>query len=179
MTRPPPHPSRTLLRVLGRRGRLALGIAALGLLLEKVALVGATSEAVGDRPGAAALLGGVLAALFFARSAARSFLKVEVQSRLLEAVTGALLDDDAQGLGPNVDETELTIINGVFASESMMSEQMPGLFGDLPASVCMLALACALLPGRLVLEGGAAMLVGAAAMLAARRVTARSAERAW
>src|SRR5580658_1411367 len=107
MTEEPPHPSRTLLRVLGRRVRVAVGAAALASLVEKVALVAVTFEVVGDRPGLAALLGALLAALIFARSAARSFIRVEVQSRLLGKVTAALLDEDAEIVTPNADETEL------------------------------------------------------------------------
>jgi len=179
MTEEPPYPSRTLLRVLGGRVRVAVGAAALACLLEKVALVAVTFEVVEDRPGLASLIGALLAALIFARSAARSFIRVEVQSRLLGAVTAALLDEDAEIVGPNVDETELALFHGVSASEDLIGENLPELLGDIPACACMLAIACAALPARLVVEGGAAMLLGAGAILVARRVTARTAERVW
>jgi ABC-type multidrug transport system fused ATPase/permease subunit len=179
MTEEPPHPSRTLLRVLGGRVRVTVGAAALACLLEKVALVAVTFEVVGDRPGLAALLGALLAALLFARSAARSFLRVEVQSRLLGAVTAALLDEGAEIVSPNADETELALFHGVSASEALIGENLPELLGDIPACACMLAIACVALPARLVVEGGASMLLGAGAILVARRVTARTAERVW
>jgi ABC-type multidrug transport system fused ATPase/permease subunit len=168
-----------LLRVLGGRVRVAVGAAALASLLEKVALVALTCEVVGDRPALAALFGALLAALVFLRSAARSFIRVEVQSRLLGAVTAALLDEDAEIVGPNVDETELALFNGVSASEALIGEHVPELLGNIPACACMLAIACAAVPARLVLEGGAAMLFGAGAILVARRVTATTAERVW
>src|ERR1700677_4547316 len=120
MTEDPRRPSRILLRVLGGRVRVAVGAAALASLLEKVALVALTCEVVGDRPALAALFGALLAALVFLRSAARSFIRVEVQSRLLGAVTAALLDEDAEIVGPNVDETELALFNGVSASEALI-----------------------------------------------------------
>jgi ATP-binding cassette, subfamily C, bacterial CydD len=179
MTEETLHPSRVWLRVLGRRARAALGVSAFALFLEKLALVAATFEVVGDRPGSAALVGGLLACLIIARSAARSFVRVELQSRLLRAVTAALLDDDAELVGPNIDETELALFDGVYASEALVGEHVPELLGDIPACACMLAIACATLPARLVVEGGAAMLLGAAAAVLARRVGARSADRVW
>jgi ABC-type multidrug transport system fused ATPase/permease subunit len=173
------HPARTLLRVLGGRARIALGLSAATLFFEKVALVAASAELVGGRLSSAALLGGLLAVSFFVRSASRSYLRVEVQSRLLGAVITALFDEDAGGLGANVEERELALFTGLFASEALFSEHLPELFGDIPGCVCVLAMASSLLPGRTFAEGGGAMLLGAGALLVARRISGRITSRVW
>jgi ABC-type multidrug transport system fused ATPase/permease subunit len=164
--------------VLGRRTQLAVGIAAFALSLEKAALVGATLEVVWNRPVSATLLGVVLAGLFLARSAARSFLQVEVAARVVEGVTASLLRDDEPGSG-SLDETEAGLVAGLYASVDVMGQHVPELLGDAPACACMVAIACLTLPPRLVVEGGAAMLLGGAAALVAQRSSARAAGSVW
>ncbi len=175
----PPHPSRTLLRVLGRRGRVAIGVAALASLLERLAIVAATFEVVGDRTLAAIGVTGTLAALFFLRTVVRAYLRVEVQERVIGALSAALLADDADLDEANLDDTELELFDGLNASESLIGEYVPELLADVPACACMFVIACAALPGRLVAEGGAAMLAGAGALLLARRVSGRNADLVW
>ncbi len=174
-----PHPSWTLLRVLRRRARAAIGVVAAASLLERLTFVAATFEFVGDKPFVAVAFATALAALFFLRSLARSILRVEVQSRLIGAVSAALLADDAQLDEASPDDAELALVDALYASEILIGEYIPELLGDLPACVGMFAIACATLPPRLVAEGGAAMLLGAGAILLARRTSARRADRVW
>jgi ABC-type multidrug transport system fused ATPase/permease subunit len=168
-----------LLRVLGRRGRVAIGIAALASLLERLAIVAATFEVVGDRTLAAVALAGTLAALFSVRSVARAFLRVEIQARVIDALSSALLADDADLGAGNLDDAELELFDGLHASETLIGEHVPELLADLPACACMLVIACAALPARLAAEGAAAMLLGAGALLVARGVSARNADLVW
>jgi len=175
----PPHPSRTLLRVLGRRGRVAIGIAALASLLERLAIVAATFEVVGDHTLAAVALAGTLAALFLVRSVARAFLRVEIQARIIDALSSALLADDADLGAGNLDDTELELFDGLHTSEILIGEHVPELLADLPACACMLVIACAVLPPRLAVEGGAAMVLGAGALLFVRGISARNSDLVW
>jgi ATP-binding cassette, subfamily C, bacterial CydD len=168
-----------LLRNIGRRGRLVVGVAAIATLLERLAIVAATFAVVEDRTISAVTLGGVLAAMFFLRTVARSYLRVEVRSCVIGGVASALLIEDMELGASNVDETEMGLIDGLYAAEFLIGEHLPELLGDLPACACMAGVAFALFPGRLVAEVGSALVLGALALLASHRMSLRSAERTW
>jgi ABC-type multidrug transport system fused ATPase/permease subunit len=168
-----------VLRAIGRRARLAIGVAAVATLLERLAIVAATFEAISDQALSAVAIGSALAAVFVLRSAVRSFLRVEVQSCLIGTVSTALLADDSELGGALADDTELALVDGLYASEVLIGEHVPELLGDVPACACMVAIACVALPARLVVEGGAVIALGALAMLASRRLTTKSADRVW
>jgi ATP-binding cassette, subfamily C, bacterial CydCD len=175
----PRHPSRTLLRVLGGGARGALAVAAVGAFLERLALVGATFEAVGDRAVSALVFAAGLGVIFFVRSAARAYLRAEVRGRVIGAVSSALLGDDVGPGAKNVDEVETGLLDGLYASEVLIGEHLPDLLGCLPACACMVAIASTLLPIRIVLEGSVALGVGAVALLFARRASSRNTQRVW
>jgi ABC-type multidrug transport system fused ATPase/permease subunit len=168
-----------LLRNIGRRGRIIIGAAAIATLLERIGIVGATFAVVMDRPLYAVTLGAGLAGVFFVRTVARSLLRVETLSSVIRAVSSALLADDV-GLGAsNVDETEMGLLDGIYAAEVLIGDHVPELLGDIPACVCMVVAACAFFPGRLVIEAGSALALGALALVMSHRSNVRSSDRAW
>jgi ATP-binding cassette subfamily C protein CydCD len=173
------HPRQTWLRVLGRPARIGIGLAALASFLERLAIVAATFELLEDRTLLAMEITGCLAVIFVARSAARSFLRVHIQTNVIGAVSAGLVAEDGGLRESQSEDTELQLFDGLYASETLLGEHLPQLLGDIPACVCMLIVASQALPGRLVLEGSLTMILGALAVLAARRATTRSSDLAW
>jgi ABC-type multidrug transport system fused ATPase/permease subunit len=174
-----PEPVRALLRVLGPRERTAIVVASLVTFLERLAVVGVTFEVIGERAAAATAITAALAVAYFARSALRSYLRVEVNARLISGLAAALLSDEVELGAASVDDTELGLLEGVHACEAFIGEHVPEALGDVPACAFMLVLACATLPERIVAEGGVAVVLGAFVVLVARRVSAASADRVW
>jgi ABC-type multidrug transport system fused ATPase/permease subunit len=172
-------PSRALWRVIGTRARVLVAGAAAVAFLERVLIVVAAFELVGEHASVAVLLTCILAMVFFARAALRSILRVEVQALMIGALSEALLSDDAEAGQSGDSDREAALFDGLFASETLLGEHAPALLGDIPACGCMLVIACAVFPGRLVLEGAAAILLGGLALFVARRASTRSADTVW
>jgi ABC-type multidrug transport system fused ATPase/permease subunit len=154
-------------------------LVALASLLERVAVVAVAFEAVNENAIDSALLMGVLAALFLGRSVLRSLLRVEVQTRLIGALSEALLTDHVDIGEKGWDEAEIELFEGLHGCEALVGDQLPSFLGDIPACACMVAIALDVMPARLVLEGCGVMTVGAMAVLASRSLSSRREDRAW
>ncbi len=174
----PARPIFALLRALGNAKR-RLALSAIVLVVERLALAAAAFEAAEERASVATLAVVGLAGAFFVHSVLRSSLQLETRSRLLSTTTAALLVESGPCPERRTEETELALVDGLYASEAVLGDHIPGLLGDLPACVFMVVLACVTLPLRLVAEGAAATLVGMLAMLLARGLASARADQAW
>src|SRR5579859_1569001 len=88
------RPPQSLGRALEGRPRVWLGVIAGATLAERLLVVATALQVVQDRPLTALILLGVLSAVFLGRRVARALLRVDVQSRLIAAVSEKALADD-------------------------------------------------------------------------------------
>jgi len=179
MARTLAHPIRALLSVVDGRGRRALAWAAMAQCGERLALTAAAVLVAVDGARRAGLVAVGLAAVFLVRSALRAGLRTYVRARALEAITSALL---AQTLGLTeamTEETEIALVDGMYAAEEILGLRVVELLGDVPACALLTAFVVWRGPTTLVLEGAAAVSFGALAALAARRVTIGTATAVW
>ena len=95
------------------------------------------------------------------------------------SVAAALLVEAGTHDRAATDETELALVDGLYAGEDLASEHIPGLLGDLAACALMVVFALLTLPLRLVAEGAGAVVLGMLAMLGARGLATATADRGW
>ena len=136
--------------------------------------------AVGRGQAVSALATGVaLGAAFALRGALRGLILRRVRESFLAATSEALVRGDVLRASPLASRSsELAVFEGLYFTDRVLSQTLPSFAGDLVASIALGALVAIGLPLRLIVIGGIALVCVAAAMVVARKLTARAVERA-
>jgi ATP-binding cassette subfamily C protein CydCD len=173
------HRVRSLLEILSAPERRLLGCASLAQAIERVAVVAATASVAFSGARHGVLVAIALAAVFFVRSVIGSTLRMRARSRTLQVLVQSLLADVSDATAPMSDEAELAYMEGLYATEDVLAEQLPRLAGDGAACLVLMALVLWLEPFSLVAAGSLAVVFGALVAVVVRRFAAASSERQW
>ncbi len=127
----------------------------------------------------AVAIGVGLAALYAVHGALRASLRKRVYARLVGTVVRALVVTRAVGTSDAAPEDEQqSVFEGLFRSESLLSEHIPELVANSAASAALVLLLARLESSRLLALGAIALVAAALAASAVRRLVTRTEERA-
>jgi len=149
--------------------------------LERVGVVAATASVAfsGVRAQGSVVVTAVLAVVFFVRGVLSSSLRFRVRGRALEVLVSAMLSDSGDVTRAPDDQIEPALFDGLYGTEEALGLWLPQVVGDGVACVVAGVLIACFEPLKLVVAGGLAILVGAGAAVAVRRVATASTERQW